>query len=48
MCVSIGFRARREQHVNGIREILAADLDRVSLVDEPAYAGAQVISVRSA
>lgn len=46
--LSIGFVARREQQVNGIREILTADLDHVSLVDEPAYAGAQVISIRSA
>lgn len=46
--LSIGFIATREHFVSGVREITAAKLHHVSLVDEPAYDDAQIIAVRSA
>jgi uncharacterized protein len=45
--LSVGFRAIRETMVDGVREIREAHLLEVSLVPMPAYAGAQVLSVRS-
>jgi HK97 family phage prohead protease len=44
--LSVGFVAVREQEVNGTREILEARLHHVSLVDEPAYEDARILSVR--
>jgi HK97 family phage prohead protease len=46
--LSIGFVATRERFVSGVREIIAAKLHHVSLVDEPAYDDAQIIAVRAA
>ncbi len=46
--VSVGFVATDEVMVDGIREIRAAQLHHVSLVDTPAYADAEILEVRSA
>ena len=46
--VSVGFIAMAEGRRNGTREVRAARLHHVSLVDEPAYAEARVIAVRAA
>ena len=46
--LSIGFVAREDAIVDGVREIRAATLHHVSLVDEPAYDDARIVAVRSA
>jgi HK97 family phage prohead protease len=46
--LSIGFRSKVEEMRNGVRTILSAHLDHVSLVETPAYADAVVLDVRSA
>ena len=46
--LSVGFRAVREDLVEGVREIREANLLEVSLVPLPAYEGAMVMSLRSA
>jgi HK97 family phage prohead protease len=46
--LSIGFVSVREDVRDGVRNVLEARLHHVSLVDEPAYDDAQVVSVRSA
>jgi HK97 family phage prohead protease len=46
--VSIGFAALDEGRRNGMREVRAARLHHVALVDEPAYADAQVVAMRAA
>jgi uncharacterized protein len=46
--LSVGFRALREDVVEGVREVREAHLFEVSLVPLPAYLGAQVLSLRSA
>lgn len=46
--LSVGFRAVIEDVVDGIRNIREARLHHVSLVDEPAYADARIVAVRSA
>lgn len=44
--LSVGFRAVREDLVEGVREIREAHLLEVSLVPMPAYADARVMSLR--
>lgn len=46
--VSVGFFTDEEADVDGIREIRAARLVHVSLVDEPAYENATIIDLRAA
>jgi HK97 family phage prohead protease len=47
--LSIGFVALREAiDAAGVREVIDARLHHVSLVDDPAYADAQILAVRSA
>lgn len=46
--LSIGFYPRAEEIRGGIRTITSAALHHVSLVDEPAYDDARIVSVRSA
>lgn len=46
--LSVGFRCRADEDRGGVRTITSAHLDHVSLVEEPAYAGAEVLAVRAA
>jgi HK97 family phage prohead protease len=46
--VSVGFIATDEGKRDGMREVRTARLHHVSLVDEPAYADAQVVAMRAA
>lgn len=46
--LSVGFIPRAEERRNGVRVITAARLDHVSLVEDPAYDDAEILSVRSA
>ncbi|MCL1871952.1 MAG: HK97 family phage prohead protease [Promicromonosporaceae bacterium] len=46
--LSIGFACVKDAVVAGVREVQEARLFHVSLVDEPAYEAAQIVSVRSA
>jgi HK97 family phage prohead protease len=46
--LSIGFVSKAEQRRDGVRVITAARLDHVSLVEDPAYDDAEILSVRSA
>lgn len=46
--MSVGFKAVREDLVEGVREVREAQLLEVSLVPLPAYQGATVLSLRSA
>ncbi len=45
--LSVSFSPRRESDVGGVREVSEAVLLEVSVVDEPAYPSAQVLSLRS-
>lgn len=45
---SVGFIARADEVRDGVRHVTSARLDHVSLVTEPAYADARILSVRSA
>jgi HK97 family phage prohead protease len=44
--LSIGFYTRAEEMRDGVRTVTAAKLDHVSLVEEPAYLDAKILSVR--
>lgn len=46
--LSIGFLARGERTVNGVRHVTSARLHHVSLVEDPAYKEAKILAVRSA
>lgn len=46
--LSIGFIARSDAMRGGVRHVMSARLDHVSLVREPAYEGARVLQVRAA
>jgi HK97 family phage prohead protease len=46
--LSVGFVSERERTRGGMREVLAARLDHVSLVDEPAYDRARFVAPTSA
>jgi HK97 family phage prohead protease len=46
--LSIGFHALREEMRAGVRNVIAARLHHVSLVDDPAYDDAQITAVRAA
>lgn len=46
--LSIGFIARAAEMRDGVRHVLAARMDHVSLVTEPAYAEARILATRSA
>lgn len=46
--LSIGFVARAERFIDGVRQITAARLHHVSLVTEPAYAEARILEHRGA
>ena len=45
--ISVGFTAIRERLIDGVRHIVEAKLNEVSLVSVPAYPDARVLSVRS-
>jgi hypothetical protein len=45
--LSVSFRSVKEREVRGVREVTEAVLLEVSVVDEPAYPGAKVLSLRS-
>lgn len=47
--LSVGFYAKGQRTApDGVREVFAAQLHHVALVDEPAYAEAKVLAVRAA
>ena len=46
--LSIGFVARGERMIDGVRHVTSARLDHVSLVEEPAYEEALILDVRAA
>jgi HK97 family phage prohead protease len=46
--LSVGFIARAEEMRGGVRHVLSARLDHVSLVEEPAYREAKILQVRAA
>ncbi|MFB7252289.1 HK97 family phage prohead protease [Microbacterium sp. NPDC056234] len=46
--LSVGFVARQHEIRSGVRHVLKARLDHVSLVETPAYAEAEILAVRGA
>jgi len=46
--LSVGFIARSESTIDGVRHVRSARLDHVSLVETPAYEEAVILDVRSA
>lgn len=46
--LSVGFHARADEMRNGVRHVLSARLDHVSLVEDPAYLEAEILAVRGA
>ena len=44
--LSIGFHAKSDTHVGGVRHVTAARLDHVSLVEIPAYQDAVILAMR--
>jgi HK97 family phage prohead protease len=46
--LSVGFYTRAEEIRDGVRHVVQAKLDHVSLVEDPAYAEAEILAVRGA
>lgn len=46
--LSVGFHARAEEMRGGVRHVLRAKLDHVSLVEDPAYLEAEILALRGA
>lgn len=46
--LSVGFIARKHEMRDGVRHVLSARLDHVSLVEDPAYLEAEILAVRGA
>jgi len=45
--LSVGFIAKKAEMRGGVRHVLQAHLDHVSLVEDPAYSEAEILAVRS-
>jgi HK97 family phage prohead protease len=46
--LSVGFHTRAAENRAGVRHVLSARLDHVSLVEDPAYLEAEILAVRGA